>query len=158
MSILDLAEIEDIVPASNNLEDFNVPDSWGITKIRGALKRFSDPVLRRSNSKCVICGTSLPGLVEAGHIIPYASDHNNRANPANGIALCKYCHCAFDLRLIAIQNDGELLVAPSIDKGDKIAALHFSRVDKKERLVWLQGVDHNFLEIAVQWYKDNLAK
>lgn len=152
--ILDLAEIEDLVPSAN-VQDFHVPDTWGQTKTRGAVRRFSELVLRRSNSTCVVCGTALQGVVEAAHLSPYASDKRNRANPANGVCLCKYCHRALDLRLIAIQPDGILLVSPDIS--DAIASHHFSQVSREQRIEWLVGVDQSFLELTVQWYEENLS-
>jgi len=154
-AILDLAETEKIVPPTATDEDFSIPDTWGKTKTRGVIKKFSDPVMSRSNSTCVVCGSSLPGLVEAAHLSSYASDQKNRANPANGICLCKYCHRALDIRIIAIQPNGILLIAPIIT--DEIAKHHFSRIDKKQRAKWLMGVDPKFLELTVQWYNDNLS-
>jgi hypothetical protein len=152
--ILDLAETEGLVP-SVNTQDFHVPDTWGQTKTRGAVKSFSEQVLRRSNSTCIVCGSALPGVVEAAHLSPYASDKSNRANPANGVCLCKYCHRALDLRLIAIQPDGVLLVSPSVS--DPIALHHFSQISREQRAKWLVGVDRNFLKLTKQWYDENLS-
>ena len=110
--------------------------------------------MKRSNSSCVVCGTSLSGVVDAAHLSPYATDKNNRANPSNGICLCKYCHRALDLRLIAITPDGNLLVSPSIE--DSVANHHFSQIKSEDRLLWLKGVDSSFLQLTVQWFKENL--
>ncbi len=151
--IVDLADLENLVTPLQEQGDFCIPDNWGKTKVRGALKKFSEAVMSRSNSMCIVCGTSLEGIVEAAHLSPYASDKNNRANPGNGICLCKYCHRAFDLRLIAIAPDGSLFVAPSVS--DQIAMHHFSMIEKTQRFRWLQGVDAEFLELTLQWFNDN---
>jgi len=153
-NILDLADFENLLPPAQGNGDFSIPDNWGKAKVRGALKKFTDPVFARSNSACIVCGTSLQGIVEAAHISPYASDKANRANPGNGICLCKFCHRAFDLRLIAIEPNGFLRVSPSVN--DQIAKHHFSQIDQLQRVRWLQGVDPKFLELAVRWFDDNL--
>jgi len=153
-SILDLAETEMVIPSQPSVSDFYIPDNWGKTKIRRALKQFSDPVMERSYSTCIVCGSSLKGIVEAAHLSPYATDLKNRANPANGICLCKYCHRALDLRLIAIKPDGTLLVSPAVD--DQVARHHFSQVGSEERLQWLKGVSSVFLQLTVQLYEDNM--
>ena len=153
-AILDLADTEKLIPSALGSGDFSIPDNWGKTKTRGAIKKFSGPVMARSNSTCIVCGTSLPGLLDAAHLSPYAVDRKNRANPANGICLCKYCHRAFDLRLIAIQPNGDLLVASIVE--DQIAHHHFSPVNRKQRLQWLKGVDQKFLNLTVQFFNENL--
>lgn len=154
-AILDLAETEGILPPPPSGGDFSIPDNWGKTKTRGAIKKFSDPVMARSNSTCIVCGTSLAGLVEAAHLSPYAVDKKNRANPANGICLCKYCHRALDLRLIAIHPNGTLLVAPLVN--DQVAHHHFSQIEAEQRMRWLKDVDPKFLELTVQWFYENLS-
>jgi len=99
--------------------------------------------MQRSYSTCVVCGTRQPGVLDAAHLSPYASDKKNRANPANGICLCAFCHRALDRRIIAIQPNGELLVSPSVD--DPVAREHFERLDPKKRRSWLSGVSPKFL-------------
>ncbi len=153
--ILDLADVQNLVPSSQVIGDFSIPDNWGKTRVRSVIKKFTESVMARSNSTCIVCGTSLPGVVEAAHLSPYASDKNNRANPGNGVCLCKFCHRAFDLRLIAIAPDGSLLVAP--DVVDPIALHHFSQIEPKQRLFWLQDVNPVFLELTVQWFEESLS-
>jgi hypothetical protein len=153
--ILDLADLENLLAPGHKNSDFSIPDNWAKTKVRAALKRFSDPVLARSNSTCIVCGTSLAGLTEAAHLSPYASDKSNRANPGNGICLCRFCHRSLDLRLIAIESDGSLLVSPTVK--DKIALHHFSQISSQKRLQWLRNVDVKFLVLTVQWFNENLS-
>ena len=153
-SIIDLAELKRLLPKAKT-DDFSVPDNWSKTKSRPAMTGFTEPVLARSSSKCIVCGTSLPGLVEAAHLSPYATDIKNRANPANGICLCKYCHRALDLRLIAITPEGELFVASEIT--DPVAVFHFAQLAADERKSLLVGVDPTFLNLTVQWHREYLS-
>jgi predicted restriction endonuclease len=76
------------------------------------MKKFVSTVMNRSKGVCIVCGTGIEGIVEAAHLSPYATDVKDRANPANGVCLCKFCHRALDPRLIAITLQGDLLVAP----------------------------------------------
>lgn len=153
-AILELAEIKNLVPSTTG-RDFSVPDSWSETKTRPALKGFSIPVLERSGSTCVVCGSALTGMVEAAHLSAYASDVKNRANPANGICLCRFCHRALDLRLIAIKPNGDLVLSPHIS--DEIALHHFSKVSNDQRQKWIIGVDPAFLELTVRLHEEYIS-
>jgi hypothetical protein len=157
-SVLDLAEVDKLIPLAtkDDAGDFSVPDSWGKTKKRRVMTRFSDAVMRRSDSACIVCGTRQFGVVDAAHLSPYASDQQNRANPANGVCLCTFCHRALDRRIIAIYPSGDLLVCPSVT--DPIAKQHFTRLDAETRKVWLTGVNPEFLELSVQWFKESASK
>lgn len=153
-AIMDLTQAKKLIPQSPvNEHDYSVPDAWGKTKVRRAVARFSNTVLERHGNKCVVCGTQLEDVVEAAHLSPYAADKNNRANPANGVCLCPYCHRALDRRLIAICPDGKLLIASTID--DPVALTHFQRISSETRKKWLNGVEPQFLELTVMWFKEN---
>ena len=153
-AILELIELKDLIPETVS-EDFSVPDSWSKTKTRPAMKGFTRIVLNRSFGTCIVCGSGLAGLVEAAHLSSYATDIKNRANPANGICLCRYCHRAMDLRLIAITPEGELLVAPEVI--DPVAKFHFERISAEDRRHLLHGIDPIFLILTVKWHKEYLS-
>lgn len=119
------------------------------------MARFSDIVMKRSDSTCVVCGSKQFGLVDAAHLSPYASDPQNRANPANGICLCTYCHRAMDRRIIAICPSGKLLVSPSVE--DPIAREHFTKLHPETRNAWLSTVNPKFLKLTVQWFNDSVS-
>lgn len=152
-SILGLAEASALFPSlSPEKNDYSVPDTWSVVKVRQSVSSFVDTVLERHNYICVVCGTRLKEVVDAAHLSPYAADKNNRANPANGVCLCAYCHRALDRRLIAIQPDGKLLIDESID--DPVALEHFTRVSTSSRKESLQGVNPDFLRLTVKWFND----
>jgi hypothetical protein len=153
-TIVQLVELRGLMPTAT-LEDFSVPDAWSKSKARPAMKKFNMEVVNRSNGACIICGTCLVGVVEAAHLSPYATDVKNRANPANGVCLCTYCHRALDLRVIAITPAGELLVAP--DLVDPVARFHFDRLPPDGRRRWLMGVDPRFLTLTVEWHKEYMS-
>ncbi|MCL4303178.1 MAG: HNH endonuclease [Anaerolineae bacterium] len=153
-TILDLADAEQLISSTiSNNASYEIPDHWSKTKVRRFLSEFKKTVLERHRSTCVVCGTKLGAVIEVAHISPYATDKQNRANPANGICLCSFCHRALDKRLIAIKPNGELLVSKSIS--DLIAVSHFMAIDPVTRKSWLSGVEAQFLELTVRWFNDN---
>ena len=151
-AILGLADGNDLIPEETK-EDFSIPDHWGKTKKRPYMKAFSEKVKQRSNHQCVICGSRLRELMEAAHLSPYATDRKNRANPANGVCLCRFCHRAMDSQFLAIEADGHLLIVPEIMK-DPVAKFHFNNIDTEQRQKWLRGVDPQFLNKSVELYKE----
>jgi hypothetical protein len=152
-AIMDFAQEKRIIPSAPEIKgNYSVPDKWAMTKIRQAAARFSNDVCDRHGGICVVCGTKVPGMVDAAHISPYAADEENRANAANGICLCTFCHRAMDRRLIAIAPNGELLIAPEIN--DNIAMAHFKAIDANTRRMWLSGVEAKFLELTVKWFNE----
>ena len=149
-AIVDQVELSGFMPTIPG-EDFSVPDAWGNSKVRPAMKGFTTAVMNRSNGTCIVCGTGLKGIVEAAHLSPYATDVKNRANPANGVGLCKYCHRALDLRIIAITREGELLKAPGMT--DPVALFHFDRLTSEGRRPLLSGVGSHFLDQTVERFE-----
>jgi hypothetical protein len=78
-------------------------------KLRSSTPRspeFRESVLRAYGNRCAICQLDL-GLVEAAHLLPFASDSSNDT-VNNGIALCPNHHAAFDSGLILIDEDFKL--------------------------------------------------
>ncbi|MFC1583666.1 HNH endonuclease [Candidatus Neomarinimicrobiota bacterium] len=151
--ILGLAESNKILPSfKSDMDEYSIHDAWGKTRIRKSMVRFNEVVFTRHRSTCAVCGTKLGAVLEVAHLSPYATDSSNRANPANGICLCVFCHRALDRRLIAIQPNADLLVADSIT--DPVAAEHFRRITKDQRVSQLRGIDPRFLELTVYFFKE----
>jgi putative restriction endonuclease len=72
---------------------------------------FRSTILSSYNSKCCITGLSIPIFLEAGHIIPWSEDNDNRTNPQNGLCLNKLHHKAFDEGLLTITPDYKILIS-----------------------------------------------
>lgn len=143
-SIMELAEekqLIDTIPLTE--KDYSVEDNYSVVKKRILTASFKRQVLERHCHQCIVCGTTLKAVLEAAHISPYSTDKKNRANPANGLCLCSFCHKAFDRRLIAISPTGELHISSAVT--DEVALEHFSRIDARTRAVSLRGVDSAFL-------------
>ena len=125
---------------------WHIDDRMALVSVRGRLERFRRRVLKRHRHTCVVCGTRLRVALEAAHIRSYSADPTNRANPSNGICLCRYCHAAFDADEILLLPDGSLLVVNLHNELDEVARRHFFSVISSERKEWLRGVNPLFLE------------
>ena len=79
-------------------------------------------------------------VLEVAHISPYSSDKKNRANPANGIALCALCHKAYDNQVLRIAPDAHVEVQGSM-ANDSISQLHVLGLDRTDRTQLLRGLD-----------------
>jgi HNH endonuclease len=128
------------VPITGN---FHVDDAWCMVRKRVRLHVFRSAVFLRHKSTCLICGCRLKSVLEVAHIRSYAIDHDNRANPGNGICLCRFCHAAFDAGDVILQPDGELAIVQPMD--DPIAIAHFTAIPGDVRKTWMTGIEMQFL-------------
>ena len=154
-SVLSLAEFKDCFPRESKdrqKASHRIEDKIGTARVRAGLKTFKDEVKERSNHRCVVCGTDLTEVLDVAHLHSYSVDKDNRANPANGICLCSFCHRAMDGCLIAVKPDGNLLVADSVH--DQVALSHFNRLQSTERKQMLVGVEAEFLETTIEQFRN----
>lgn len=85
--------------------DYSGQDKIVETKVRVGQRFFRRAVLSAYDFKCCISGLSMPDLLVASHIVPWASGSDNRLNPRNGLALSALHDKAFDIGLITINDD-----------------------------------------------------
>ena len=129
---------------------WHIDDRMSLVSVRGSLDSFRKKVLERHRYTCVVCGTRLRVVLEAAHIRDYSADPSHRANPSNGICLCRYCHAAFDAGEIVLLRDGSLVVVNDNNEVDEVARHHFFSVSSSARKKWLRGVNVDFLEERAQ--------
>jgi len=79
-----------------------------IVKLRVNQLFFRNSVLASYDYRCCITGISVPELLVAGHIIPWAVNQKLRTNPANGLCLNALHDKAFDRGLMTITPDYEI--------------------------------------------------
>jgi len=78
--------------------------------------RFRKSVLAREQA-CRLTGISQPGCLVASHIKPWADcDDHERLDDANGLMLAPHVDHLFDTGLISFQDNGQLIVAPALDR------------------------------------------
>lgn len=67
---------------------------------------FRSAILAAYDNRCCVTGLSIPELLVASHIIPWASDPKHRMNPCNGLLLNALHDRAFDRGFMVITNAG----------------------------------------------------
>lgn len=102
--------IEDIT----NIEINDLPNGeerLRMVKTRVNQAFFRSTVLSSYNNACCISGIGNSELLEACHIVDWATDEENRINPENGLCLNTLLHRAYDKYLMAITPDYEVIIS-----------------------------------------------
>lgn len=73
---------------------------------------FRAAVLAAYECRCCITGLSIPSLLSASHIVPWAVDVKNRTNPRNGLCLNALHDRAFDCGLLTVTLDLRVKISP----------------------------------------------
>jgi putative restriction endonuclease len=87
---------------------------------------FRERVLAAYGRRCALSRLRLPELIDAAHIVPDADENLGQPLVQNGICMSKLHHTAFDLGLLAIDQDFTVHVAKrvvGIDDGPMIEHL-----------------------------------
>jgi putative restriction endonuclease len=86
-----------------------------IVKSRINQNFFRNAVLTSYQNKCCITGLPILELLNASHIIPWATDASNRLNPHNGLCLNTLHDRAFDRGLITVTPNYIINISPCIN-------------------------------------------
>lgn len=76
---------------------------------------FRNAVLTSYQNKCCITGLPFVELLNASHIIPWATDATNRLNPHNGLCLNALHDRAFDKGFITVTPNYTINISPCIN-------------------------------------------
>ena len=95
---------------------------------------FRSMILANYNSTCAITGITVPELLVASHIVPWAENEQERLNPENGICLSSLYDKAFDCGLISIDTDYSILLSEKLKTYSKcdFYEQHFARIENKK--------------------------
>src|SRR5258707_2333487 len=85
---------------------------------------FRAAVVAAYGSKCCITGCSVPELLNASHIVPWAVDVKNRANPRNGLCLNAIHDRAFDCGLLTVTPDLRVKISPKAKRNSSDVGTH----------------------------------
>lgn len=102
------SRVEDMVEDSILTVDKPLPkglDRQSVVKARVNQSFFRSAILSAYDNKCCITGISVPELLVASHIIPWAKRDDTRTDPRNGLLLNSIHDRAFDAGLITITSD-----------------------------------------------------
>lgn len=86
---------------------------WAQIKRRQGQPAFRRRLLAAYGGRCAVTGCPIEALLEAAHIVPYRGEETNVVQ--NGLLLRADIHTLFDLGLIAVADDGRLLVHDRLD-------------------------------------------
>jgi len=116
---------------------FDLKDLKGETKIREIKTRVNQNVFRQMvianySCKCAITGIDILDLLFASHIIPWATNEQERLNPENGICLSALYDKAFDKGLISVNERYEVILSSALNKnsGKGYFAKYFAPIEK----------------------------
>lgn len=123
------------IEKSAGIPDFDIPkegkerDSFVKTRVNQYF--FRRTILASYNNRCCITGISIPELLVASHIIPWAVDKTNRMNPCNGLCLNVLHDRAFDEGLITITPDYTLKLSKALKERNQTNGTFFIPYDRK---------------------------
>lgn len=87
-------------------------------------RSFRERVLQAYRDRCAVCRLRHRELLDASHIVP-DSEPGGEPVVANGLALCKLHHAAFDREFLGIRPDLRIEIRPEIlDERDGPMLLH----------------------------------
>jgi putative restriction endonuclease len=92
-------------------------------KVRIVQRFFREAVLSSYDYQCSVCCLNLPALLNASHIIPWAKDKSQRANPRNGISMCALHDRAFDRGLFTVDEKYKIILSKEL-KTKKVCDFH----------------------------------
>ena len=116
--ITDLSELSFNEEEQKLIQDQSIEETMKSTLImaRRGQGAFRERV-RFFEGSCRVTGVDKPELLIASHIKPWAtSDNEERLNGHNGLFLSPHVDKLFDSGFISFENNGEILVSPSLDK------------------------------------------
>ena len=117
--------------------------------------RFRKAVLASYNNTCCMSGLRHQKLVVASHIVPWSVDKENRLNPRNGLCLSAIHDRAFDQGLIAVSDEGRVLMSGSISAIQGVAAFANHFLTCEDMLIQKPA---RFAPdpMLLQWHRENL--
>lgn len=89
------------------------------TRVRLNQNFFRTMILSAYDDECCISGVNKRELVQACHILSWASHEDLRTNPTNGLCLNPFFHSAYDNNLVSVDADYNIHVSDSIISSTK---------------------------------------
>ena len=116
------AKAEKLIQAKSQADleaHLNLTAKEGKTKLAAVKVRVNQDIFRKMvlanyGGKCCVTGLSVPDVLRASHISPWAEDEKNRLNPENGLCLSATYDAAFDRHLISFDEHYRLIVSKEI--------------------------------------------
>jgi putative restriction endonuclease len=109
-----------------------------LVTVRSNQEYFRSSVLANCGSRCAITQCQVSSLLEAAHILPWASSEETRMEISNGLPLIPLFHKAYDQNLIGISPDGLVKVSKKLlQSGDELFRSFMAEVEDKK--LYMEG-------------------
>lgn len=119
---------------------------------------FRSMILANYNTTCAITGITVPELLVASHIKPWAeSAPEEKLNPENGICLSSLYDKAFDQGLISITSDYKIILSPKLESYSKCDFYdrHFASIENQKITL---PEEHLPSKLFLEWHRDCVFK
>jgi putative restriction endonuclease len=128
---------------NTTIEEKYKKDFFDVENLKGEMKEsvvktrvnqsvFRKMVLANYDFKCAITRIDIPQLLFASHIIPWSKNERERLNPENGICLSPLYDKAYDIGLIGINLNYEIVLSKEIKSKTDYYLSHFANVEKQK--------------------------
>lgn len=114
-----------------------------VRRVRIGQRIYRQRLMDLWEGRCAISGLEVPEILRARHAKPWAQCESDaeRLDVFNGLLLAAHLDAAFDVGLIAIDEDGVVLVSPQLD-GSARSVLGLA---SETRISGLQADHHKYL-------------
>ena len=125
-----------------------------LVRVRVNQSVFREIVLANYNQRCALTGIDIPELLVASHIIPWASNVEERMNPKNGICLSALYDKAFDRGLISFSDQYRVIMSSQLEDnvGKEYYASYFKPI--AECSLATQGLKYPADPRFLEWHRD----
>lgn len=114
-----IRSVEKLLSSIAQIED---TERNAITTQRIGQGYFKDLLLNRYTGKCALCDITTRSMLVGSHIKEWsASSNDEKLDAANGLLLCAHHDALFDKHLISFDQDGRLIVSPTLSEEEKKA-------------------------------------
>lgn len=128
-------------------------DKIAYVKQRVNQNAFRTMILNNYDSRCAITGISIPELLVASHIIPWAVNEKERLNPENGICLSALYDRAFDKGFISVDKNNRVILADKLKvyEGEGFFNTHFASIENQPIRL---PEEHLPNPVFLEWHRD----
>ena len=126
-----------VVTEENELPNYTGETHDVIVAARVGQSFFRKAILASYHNTCCISGVSLPQLLIASHIIPWANAKENRLNPSNGLCLSAIHDRAFDKGLITITPGYLICISEKLKSNNNNSQQMKLLIDSNKKMITL---------------------
>lgn len=102
------------------IQNLSATEREVITKQRIGQGLFKDLLINRYSCKCALCGIQTKSMLVASHIKTWKdSTDSEKLDENNGLLLCAHHDALFDKHLISFQDNGSLIVSPTLSASEQ---------------------------------------